>query len=93
MDHLLYLIFRCDFDVMENLEFFVGSKHTPNRSSHVQILVQYESKRPNLGQSSQNPSEVRGTAAAASIGSIWLVTCTSSSQAPVIQVPHVWLPV
>ena len=28
---------------------------------------QYESKRPNLGQSPQNPSEVIGTAAAASI--------------------------
>ena len=31
MDYLLYLMFRCDFDVMESLDIggvFVGSKHT-----------------------------------------------------------------
>ena len=27
MDHLLYLMFRCDFDVMENLEELEGSEH------------------------------------------------------------------
>ena len=33
MSHLLYLIFRCDFDVMESLkslEKFGRSKHTPS---------------------------------------------------------------
>ena len=32
MDYLLYLMFRCDFDVMESLDVggFVGSKHTPS---------------------------------------------------------------
>ena len=33
MGHLLYLMFRCDFDVMENLkslEKFGRSKHTPS---------------------------------------------------------------
>ena len=32
MDHLLYLMFRCDGDVMESWDFggfFEGSKHTP----------------------------------------------------------------
>ena len=32
MSHLLYLMFRCDGDVMESLDFgvvFEGSKHTP----------------------------------------------------------------
>ena len=32
MGHLLYLIFRCDFDVMkslENLEEYGGSEHSP----------------------------------------------------------------
>ena len=28
MDHFLYLIFRCDFDVMESLEEFEGSEHS-----------------------------------------------------------------
>ena len=32
MNYLLYLMFRCNFDVMESLDvgrIFVGSKHTP----------------------------------------------------------------
>ena len=34
MGYLLYLMFRCDFDVMESLDVgggFVGSKHTPGQ--------------------------------------------------------------
>jgi len=34
MGHLLYLMFRCDFDVMENLESldeFGGSVHSPRK--------------------------------------------------------------
>ena len=44
-----------------------GVQRRTNRSSHVQILLPVigESERPNHGQSSQNPSEVSGTAAAA----------------------------
>ena len=29
MSHLLYLMFRCDFDVMESLEELEGSEHSP----------------------------------------------------------------
>ena len=29
MGHLLYLMFRCDFDVIESLEEFGGSEHSP----------------------------------------------------------------
>ena len=31
MGHLLYLMFRCDFDVMESLEEFGGSEHSLRR--------------------------------------------------------------
>ena len=31
MGHLLYLMFRCDFDVMESLEEWKGTKHSPYR--------------------------------------------------------------
>ena len=30
MSHLLYLMFRFDFDMMENLEKFGGSEHSQN---------------------------------------------------------------
>ena len=39
MSHLLYLMFRCDGDVMESLDFgvvFEGSKHTPGIKSKEQ---------------------------------------------------------
>ena len=38
MSHLLYLMFRCDFDVMENLEEWEGTKHRP-RHTHAEIDV------------------------------------------------------
>ena len=47
MSHLLYLMFRCDGDVMKNLDFgvvFEGSKHTlsdlsDSISMHLKFLV------------------------------------------------------
>ena len=30
MSYLLYLMFRCDFDVMESLEEWEGTKHSPS---------------------------------------------------------------
>ena len=38
MSHFLYLMFRCDFDVMENLESleeFGGSEHSPSVRAYV----------------------------------------------------------
>jgi len=42
MGHLLYLMFRCDFDVMESLESleeFKGSKHTLSKTSTLRALA------------------------------------------------------
>ena len=44
MDHLLYLIFRCDFDVMESLDFVgvFGSEHSHAglQEEHIHVTSQ-----------------------------------------------------
>ena len=35
MGHLLYLMFRCDGDVMESWEEFGVSKHTPSENHNI----------------------------------------------------------
>ena len=42
MRHLLYLMFRCDVDVMESLELggvFLGTKHSLGRAAEVDVMV------------------------------------------------------
>ena len=60
MSHLLYLMFRCDFDVMESLEEWEGSEHSLTvlsadigRATVANIVIRIEVIAPRLGAKNQ----------------------------------------
>ena len=55
MDHFLYLIFRCDFDVMKSLEEWEGSKHTPDAATARESSL-FPIMGMGMGMAAGNPS-------------------------------------
>ena len=59
MGHLVYLMFRCDFDVMESLEEFGGSEHNQRLGESV-VLCTTTGDILSAGGSAEGPGRSRG---------------------------------